>query len=109
MRSVRMVAMALGVVAGCASGAAAQDSGKVGVSIGYPATFGIIWHASDRIAIRPELTLTGSSNDTEASGGIVALSGDGMAIGTGVSALIYLHKYERLRTYVSPRFTYNHT
>lgn len=114
MRSVRGILTVGGLVVAligvCASGAAAQDESKVGVTMGYPASFGIIWHASDRIAIRPELTLTGSSSETRSSGDFpVELTGDGWAIGTGVSALIYLHKYDRLRTYVSPRFTYSHT
>ena len=108
MRSVRSVMMAFVLVAVCARGTAAQDSGKVGITMGYPASVGIIWQASDSIAIRPELSFTGSSTNTSTTTEGLAIEGDGWSLGTGVSALFYLHKYDQLRTYVSPRFTYAH-
>src|SRR4051812_45795912 len=107
MRTVRLVVMTFVLVGVCAHDTAAQDSGKVGVTMGYPASVGIIWQASDSIAIRPELSFTGSSSDTSTSiAG--AIEGNSWSLGTGVSALFYLHKYDQLRTYVSPRFTYAH-
>ena len=30
--------------------AAAQDTRKVGITIAYPASIGVLWHASDKIA-----------------------------------------------------------
>jgi opacity protein-like surface antigen len=79
--------------------------------MGYPAAVGVLWHVSDKVAIRPELSFAGSSNETSTSTGTlpeIQIEGDGWSIGTGVSALFYLRKADRLRTYVSPRFTYSH-
>src|SRR5688572_16508160 len=87
--------------------AAAQDAGKVGITMGYPASIGLLWKVSDKVAIRPELAFAGSSN--ESSSEFFETDSDGWAISTGVSALFYLKKYESLQTYFTPRFTYSHT
>jgi hypothetical protein len=108
MRIVRNMAAAFAMVVVCASGAAAQDRSTVGITMGYPASVGIIWHLGDKIAIRPELTFSGSSSEsTTPSGSTVETESEGWTLGTGISALFYLHDYDRLRTYFSPRFTYN--
>ena len=31
----------------------AQDTHKVGITMGYPASVGLLWHASNKMAIRP--------------------------------------------------------
>jgi hypothetical protein len=92
----------------------AQDTHTVGVTMGYPASFGVLWHASKKVAIRPEISFAGSSSESTTSIAGQTLpsinsEGDGWAIGTGVSALFYLRTYEHLRTYFSPRFTYAYT
>src|SRR3954462_6940189 len=102
MRGLMTAAMLL-----VASGtAAAQDPGSVGVTGGYPSTIGIIWHASDKIAIRPEVSLSGGSS--ESSAGSFDTYGSRWSVGTGASVLFYLHTYDRLRTYISPSFSYAH-
>src|SRR5262245_7936430 len=85
--------------------AAAQDTPKVGITMGYPAAVGVLWHASSSLAIRPELSVTGSS--TETSSNSFESEGSGWTVGTGVSALFYLGPADKLRTYVSPRYTYS--
>lgn len=87
---------------------AAQESGQVGIAMGYPASIGIIWHASDRVAIRPEFNFTHSSveNSSETVSG---LKSGGWALGAGASALFYTSTHDKLRTYVSPRFAYART
>jgi hypothetical protein len=75
--------------------------------MGFPASFGALWHVSDKVALRPELSFGGSSNDS--TGSSIAISGSGWSVGTGVSALFYLRAPDRLRTYVTPRFTYGHS
>ena len=110
MRIVWHASLALALVVAGECAAAAQESGKTGITMGYPASIGLIWHATDNIAIRPELTISGSSTDSGSNGGIIITTeGEGWAIGTGASALFYIHKYDRLRTYFSPRFTYSRT
>ena len=106
MRIGRLLACTLALVSAGATGASAQDGGKVGITMGYPAAVGIIWHLGDTIAIRPELTFSGSSSETDRAGSTVDSEADGWAIGTGISALFYVKKYDRVRTYFSPRFTY---
>ena len=43
--------------------ARAQDTGKAGVTLAYPASIGVIWHAGDNVAIRPDFTFSHSSTD----------------------------------------------
>ena len=85
--------------------ASAQGAGKLGVTMGYPSSFGIVWHVSDKVAIRPELTITVSSS--ESSNSSFSAENDTWNLGTGVSVLFYLKSYDQLRTYFSPRLSYN--
>ena len=78
----------------------AQDSPKVGLVMGYPAAISVVWHASDQIAIRPEITFAASSSSTTALG--LDLESDQFSVSPGVSALFYLAKWDAVRTYVSP-------
>jgi hypothetical protein len=100
-----------------AAPAAAQDAGQVGITMGYPATIGVLWHPSDRIGLRPEVSLTRGTSETTITlstpvFGVPRVSesevttSENWLVGTGVSALFYLVKGDALRTYVSPRFTY---
>ena len=105
MRIVRILSVALLTGLAAVSTAGAQDQGKIGLTMGYPASVGIVWPVSESVAIRPELSFSGSSSDS--SGSAFESEADGWAIGTGVSALFYLRKYDNLRTYFVPRFTYS--
>ena len=105
MRVRGLVWLSLSVIAFSALPAAAQDK-KVGVTMGYPAAIGLLWRASDKVAVRPELNFTGGSGE---SSGTFVVESDSWAIGTGVSVLFYLKKYDRLQTYFAPRFSYAHT
>lgn len=99
--AVLAVAMLLGV----AGDASAQDK-KVGLTMGYPSAFGVLWHVTDKVALRPELSVAGGSSETNLSG--FSSNSDTNTIATGISALFYLNTADKLRTYVSPRFTYSH-
>jgi len=92
--------------------ARAQDTPRVGITMGYPAAVGVIWNVADRFALRPEMTFSGSTSDSSI-GDIVGVttgsSNDGFQIGAGLSALIYMGRWDALRTYVSPRFSYSRT
>ena len=107
MRIARIAALAAVVGLAAASNAGAQDQRTVGITMGYPASIGVLWQLSDKVAIRPELSISGADSDANSASFVSETSS--WALGTGVSALFYLHKYDRLRTYVVPRFTYSRT
>ena len=84
-----------------ASPVMAQEKGKVGMTFGFPASVGILWHATEKVAVRPEI---GFSWNTSESG---LFESDSTTLITGISALFYVAKWDDLSAYVSPRYTYN--
>jgi len=94
-------AVVLGFLLGTCNLAQAQEVGQVGVTMGYPASVGILWHVSDDLALRPEFGFTRISSDS-------TFSSDATTVNVGASALYYLSKWDQVRAYVSPRFTYGH-
>ena len=88
------------------STANAQDAGKAGITMGFPGSIGVIWHASDRVAIRPEITFSGASADADGPGEV---KGDNWALATGLGVLFYLSSQDNLRTYFTPRIAYTRT
>lgn len=82
--------------------ASAQEAGKTGVTMGFPAQVGVIWHASEKVAVRPEFSFTHSS--AEAPGG--ETSSD--TYGLGVSVLFYTKKWDNAAAYFAPRFAWAH-
>jgi len=78
--------------------ASGQETGAVGLTMSFPAAVGIVWQATDALAIRPDFTFSNSSSDS--------LSTSNSAVGVGVSALFYVRKWDGLRAYLSPRFGY---
>ena len=105
LRVLGVVIITLAVVANTAS---AQDEPRIGITMGYPASVGVVWHVTDRVALRPELTATSSNNDVTAttSTGSTLNTNDNWQVLFGVSAMLYLSKHEGLRTYISPRWAY---
>lgn len=88
------------VTAISASPIAAQAVGDVGVVFQAPVAIGVIWHPSERVAIRPEV----SYSATTSPGG---LHQDSWAV--AVNAPLYLSNHENVRTYISPRVGYSRT
>ena len=84
--------------------ARAQEKGDIGLTISSPSAIGIIWHPSERLAIRPDVSF--GINETDGEGTLPDISSKSFTL--GVSALIYTHRWDELRFYVSPRFTYSH-
>ena len=105
MRHLLFALVLLGTIS---ASAAAQDQRTVGVTMGYPASIGVLWHVSPRVAIRPEFSFTTTSNEFTSALGTVTAS-DVSAIGVGASGIVYLTDVNKLRTYLSPRFTYART
>ena len=110
--SVRRIVLGLSIMTLVGARAArAQEPDQVGLTIGYPASVGVIWHVSDRFALRPEVSLSQSSGDatTGSVGSVFQVSSDSWQIGVGLSALFYVRQWDALRAYVSPRFSYART
>jgi hypothetical protein len=91
--------------------AEAQERGQVGLTLGYPGSVGLLWHASDAFALRPELfgTLRSSDSTTASATGemLPSSSSEGWEIGTGMSGLFRLGQWEGVRAYLVPRITYS--
>jgi hypothetical protein len=101
-----------GAALAVAGGARAQDTPRVGITMGYPSAVGVIWNVADRLALRSEITFSGESNDSSIGsilGTGTGSSTDGFQIGVGLSGLIYVGRWDALRSYVSPRFSYSRT
>jgi hypothetical protein len=92
----------------------AQEKGQVGLTMGYPASVGIVWHAADRVALRPEFTFNRGTTDsllTVSFGNqtqTTQFSNTTTLVGTGVSGLFRLWKRDALSAFVTPRYTYSH-
>ena len=93
----------------CAGPAFAQDQRPIGVTMAYPASVGVLWHVSEKVALRPELSFVHTSTEQDASilAGDTELSGSGNSLSVGFSALFYLAKWDMLRAYVVPRYAYS--
>jgi hypothetical protein len=84
--------------------AAAQEKGAMGLTISAPSAVGVIWHVSERVAIRPEVSFSFSETDAE-SANLSDVSSHSVTLAG--SALFYLGRWDSLRTYAAPRFSYS--
>jgi hypothetical protein len=99
------------LLAGCllvsiSSTAAAQDTGRVGLTMGYPSAVGVLWHVSERVALRPEFSFNWTQSSSES---LVDASSDFSSLGTNLTVLFFSALSDNLKTYVAPRFAYTHT
>ena len=99
------------VVIGCALAAAAttagaQDAGHVGLASGYPASIGILWHLSERTAVRPEISFTVNSSSSQS---LVNASSDFFSFNPAISVLFFSPLRDNLKLYVAPRFGFSRT
>jgi hypothetical protein len=83
------------------SGVSAQEEGKVGITMGFPESVGLVWHATETIAVRPEFSFSVTSSETE-----FAETSSG-SFSTGLSMLFYLDQSDRFATYLSPRYAFH--
>ena len=91
---------------GVAASVAAQDRGRVGITMGYPASVGLLWHVSETTALRPEFTF---NRDDASSESLVSARSNFWSTAAGASVLFYSSVRDNLRTYVAPRFSYART
>jgi hypothetical protein len=110
MRIDRFVCVVCLCVLSSAATAAAQEAGRVGLVMGLPGSIGAIWYASERVAIRPELTFSQASGETKPQSPLPfessTVTNDSWSIGVAVSGLLYMKTAGSLRMYVSPRYSY---
>jgi hypothetical protein len=115
---MRVQVLVCGLLLGALAGpAAAQEAGHVGVTMGYPGAVGVIWHITDRFAIRPDVSLASSTSESETTatgllGGTSLTStnkSDGWGATVGLSALVTVRTIDRLRLYLTPRVAYSHS
>lgn len=107
MRTLALTVFAVLLLSPSPAGAAPQDPSGAGLTIGHPGSVGVLWHVSERVAIRPEFQFSYLSSETTAGEFGSAVSSSGWTVAPGVSALFYLRRFDNLRTYVCPRFTFS--
>lgn len=88
------------------SSAAAQEERRVGLTMGIPGAVGLIWQASDRVAVRPEFQFSHLTSESTSPQLGLSSASEGWSVSPGVSVLFYLQRWDHLRTYVSPRFSF---
>lgn len=114
MRPLALVAAALALLPATAT---AQPTKPVAVTLGYPAAVGVLWHVTDRLAVRPDVTLNRSQTKTTATSTTSGLFGGSSAAtssstqtdttwSAGVSLLVTLADVDDLRVYFVPRVSY---
>jgi hypothetical protein len=102
--------LALGGVLVPAS-ALAQGDPKTGVVMSSAGSVAVIWHASDRVAVRPEIAFSvGSETITPDLGITVAPETSTQhSVSVGASVLFYTARWDNVRLYVAPRYFFNHS
>lgn len=103
---IRKVLLFVWSIAVGVSAATSAQEPKAGITMGYPASVGLLWHISDRVALRPELSFTHSDSSSES---LINDESNFWSLGTGVSVLFYSPVTDNLRTYLAPRFSYART
>ena len=108
MRIARVLLITSAIIASLPAAAAAQPTRKVGLTIAFPESVGLLWHVNDRFALRPDFSFSFTSTeiDDDDTGVDLDLSSDSHQITYGVSALIYVAQWDALRAYVTPRVAF---
>jgi opacity protein-like surface antigen len=87
--------------------AMAQEKGQVGLTMGYPISIGLIWHASDTVALRPSFNFSHQSSELTTSAlAVTGSTNDATSWSANIGALFYLHTWEKASAYVAPIFGY---
>jgi hypothetical protein len=83
-----------------------QERGQIGLTMGYPASLGLIWHATDKLAIRPDVAVNHASTEVENEFLGDSSSRDAWSYNVGATGIFYMGRWDNVRSYVSPRFAY---
>lgn len=110
------VALAAVTILSAVTPVLAQQKGQIGLTLGYPASAGLQWHATDRVAARVTASYAHASTETTISIPTFPLvmfptetTTTSSVVSLGLSGLFYLSKGDDVRTFVSPRYTYVHS
>jgi hypothetical protein len=98
--------LVLALIAITVDTAIAQSAGQFGLSIGYPSTIAFHWQVTDGFALRPEVSMVASSTETLPPPVAADSESKTMQTSLGLSGLLYVKRWEGLRTYLSPRVVY---
>lgn len=104
-RIVTTVVLAI-ICAVAATPAFAQEPSKVGLTLGFPSSLGLVIPVSDNVTLRPDLSFQRTTTDFEGQFTVVD-SRTASSLAGGVSVLFYVTSVDKLRTYVSPRLAYS--
>ena len=108
MKRLRAAVLLLPVLVVAQSAPAlAQETRNVGISMGYPASVGVVVHVTDSVALRPEISFTRISSDSDSPFGDFSTSNYTYEI--GISGLLYVGRWDKLRAYVTPGYAYRRT
>ncbi len=121
MRTVILLAAATLLVS---SAARAQDHGTVGITMGYPASVGLVWHIGERVAVRPSIAFSHNSAESDddypnpVPSGLVftsitllpttrtSVETSGWNVALGADLLLFLARWENVEAYVTPGYSY---
>jgi hypothetical protein len=114
MKGPHLVALSCLLSVTMAPAAFAQDERRVGLVMGFPASVGVTWQASDRIALRADGTYNWSdatidgvddSSPSPIPAFEISISQETstQSGSIGVSLLFDLHRQEQFRIYLAPR------
>lgn len=112
MKTRIVVGIAMLAFASTPAFAQQSQTKSAGIVLGTGSSIGILWHASENVALRPEVTLSKTTNESTSvisASSTVTTTTDTWATGFGGSVLFYTAKWDNLRAYVSPRLIYNHS
>lgn len=115
MRRCRTVVVIASWISLCAGVdlALAQEPDHVGITMGFPTSVGVLCPLGAHLAIRPEFSFshaTEALTETALVGGALpaqSISNDANHVTAGVSVLVYVRRWDALRAYVTPRFSYS--
>jgi hypothetical protein len=88
-----------------ATPAFAQAPSKVGLTLGYPASVGLLIPVGGNVTLRPELAFSRTTAEFDGQF-VIDDERTSTTFGTGLSALFYVKSWNDLRAYVSPRVNY---
>jgi hypothetical protein len=107
-----MVRLLTGIIAllltfAAATDAQGQDNNRIGLMVETPTLIGFTWELSERIALRPEFSLsTTTQTFGDPSVSIVEIRSHSYNGTVAVSGVFYIRRWDSLRLYVSPRVSH---
>ena len=96
-------------VAFASSNASAQERRQFGVTMGFPAAVGVVWHATEKIGIKADVNFSLVSSEIDAGPFLPERETSTNSFGFGVAGLFYTGRSDNVSLYFSPRFAYTTT